>query len=174
MGLPFPLWNKEGLSLAASMVGKPLACDEHTITCGRLEYARVCVEVEADALFVHHFKVESHLLTEPITIEVLYEWKPSRCSRCKVYGHACKEVKEQIAPQIEAITLNTAPENPTTTDKGKSPLVQETPANTKEIHTHPTTSTNNLNIDPKDVSIIKALPKRRDNDQAIQASALAP
>ncbi|KAJ6333873.1 hypothetical protein OIU78_010890 [Salix suchowensis] len=39
-GLPFPLWNKQGLSLAASMVGRPVACDDATIQCSRLEFAR--------------------------------------------------------------------------------------------------------------------------------------
>ncbi|KAJ6369367.1 hypothetical protein OIU78_001687 [Salix suchowensis] len=93
MGLPFPLWNKKGLSLAASMVGKPLACDENTLHCHRLEYARVCVEVDATVPYVHQFKVESHLTEEPITVEVMYEWKPSRCSKCNVFGHSCKEEK---------------------------------------------------------------------------------
>nr|TKS06526.1 hypothetical protein D5086_0000121640 [Populus alba] len=39
-GLPFPLWSKQGLSLAASMIDRPLSCDEQTYNCTRLEYAK--------------------------------------------------------------------------------------------------------------------------------------
>ncbi|KAB5561450.1 hypothetical protein DKX38_006407 [Salix brachista] len=52
-GLPFPLWTTEGLSRAASMVGKPLSCDAPTYNSTRLDYARVCVEVTADEDFIH-------------------------------------------------------------------------------------------------------------------------
>uniref|UniRef100_A0A6N2MKI6 DUF4283 domain-containing protein n=1 Tax=Salix viminalis TaxID=40686 RepID=A0A6N2MKI6_SALVM len=37
LGLPFPLWNKQGLSMAASMVGTPLTCDEATLRCNRVD-----------------------------------------------------------------------------------------------------------------------------------------
>jgi len=36
---PFPLWSKSRLSMATSMVGRPLSCDESTYTCTRLDYA---------------------------------------------------------------------------------------------------------------------------------------
>jgi hypothetical protein len=37
-GLPFPLWSKSGLSLSASMVGRPLSCDEQTFNNTRLDF----------------------------------------------------------------------------------------------------------------------------------------
>jgi hypothetical protein len=37
-GLPFPLWFKKGMSLAVSMVGRSLSCDEQTYRCTKLEY----------------------------------------------------------------------------------------------------------------------------------------
>ncbi|KAJ6729711.1 ZINC KNUCKLE CX2CX4HX4C-RELATED [Salix viminalis] len=95
-GLPIPLWTKQGLSLAASMVQKPLSCDEHTITCKRLEYARLCVELDARLPFVHHFDVESPLSEEPLRVNVEYEWKPSRCERCGSFGHSC--VQKGVEP----------------------------------------------------------------------------
>ncbi|KAG6794318.1 hypothetical protein POTOM_003563 [Populus tomentosa] len=88
-GLPFPLWSKQGLSMAASMVGRPLSCDESTYNCIRLDYARVCVEVDASLPYVHEFEIESPLTSEPITIKVDYEWKPSRCEKCMTFGHSC-------------------------------------------------------------------------------------
>ncbi|KAJ6871911.1 hypothetical protein NC651_031103 [Populus alba x Populus x berolinensis] len=88
-GLPFPLWSKQGLSMAASMVGRPLSCDESTYNCLRLDYARVCVEVDAALPYVHEFEIESPLTSEPITVKVDYEWKPSRCEKCRIFGHSC-------------------------------------------------------------------------------------
>ncbi|KAJ6670499.1 GLYCINE-RICH CELL WALL STRUCTURAL PROTEIN 1.8-LIKE [Salix viminalis] len=60
-GLPLPLWTKQGLSMAASMVGKPLSCDEMTISCRRLDYAGLP--------FIHHFEMDSPLLGEPLRKE---------------------------------------------------------------------------------------------------------
>ncbi|KAJ6398815.1 hypothetical protein OIU77_019560 [Salix suchowensis] len=54
-GLPFPLWNKQGLSMTASMAGKPIAYNEHTLNYSRSEYARVCVEMDAFLPFIHQF-----------------------------------------------------------------------------------------------------------------------
>jgi hypothetical protein len=75
-GLPFILWSKSGLSLAASMVGKPLSCDEQTYNCTCLDYVRVCVEIDASLPFIHQFDMESKLSDEPILIQVEYEWRP--------------------------------------------------------------------------------------------------
>ncbi|KAJ6674225.1 hypothetical protein OIU85_013149 [Salix viminalis] len=66
-------------------------------------------EVDATVPYVHQFKVESHLSDEPITVEVIYEWKPSRCPKCKVFGHSCKEVKAPITeapPQVHTPATN--------------------------------------------------------------------
>ncbi|KAJ6940680.1 hypothetical protein NC651_006725 [Populus alba x Populus x berolinensis] len=71
------------------MVGCPLSCDELTYGCTRLEYARLCVEVDAALPFVHSFDIESPLSTTPIIVIVEYEWKPQRCEQCKVFDHSC-------------------------------------------------------------------------------------
>uniref|UniRef100_A0A6N2N316 DUF4283 domain-containing protein n=1 Tax=Salix viminalis TaxID=40686 RepID=A0A6N2N316_SALVM len=52
-------WVRQGLSLAASMVGLPIACDEATLQGHRMEYARVCVELDASEEPVHRFQVDS-------------------------------------------------------------------------------------------------------------------
>ncbi|KAJ7009374.1 hypothetical protein NC653_000138 [Populus alba x Populus x berolinensis] len=114
-GLPFPLWSKQGLSLAASMIGRPLSCDEQTYNCTRLEYARVCVEIDAALPYVQNFEIDSPLLAEPITVTVDYEWKPSRCEKCHVFGHSC---------------LSIAATQPTSMDKGKGIAELASQANT--------------------------------------------
>ncbi|KAJ6287732.1 hypothetical protein OIU76_028879 [Salix suchowensis] len=93
-GLPLPLWTKQGLSMAANMVGKPLSCDEMMINCRTLDYVRLCVELDADLPFIHHFEVECPLLGEPLRVNVEYEWKPSRCESCKSFGHSCAKKNE--------------------------------------------------------------------------------
>ncbi|KAJ6422910.1 hypothetical protein OIU84_023947 [Salix udensis] len=103
-GLPFPLWSQAGLSLAASMVGRPLSCDSQTYNCQRLEFARLCVEIDAALPKVSSFEVVSPLSSEPITVEVEYEWLPPHCQSCKLYGHSCKRGRQ--AP-LEGDVLNT-------------------------------------------------------------------
>ncbi|KAJ6980749.1 hypothetical protein NC653_024181 [Populus alba x Populus x berolinensis] len=115
-GLPFPLWSKQGLSLAASMVGRPLSCDELTYNCTRLEYARFCVEVDATLPFVHSFEIESPLSVEPLTVTVDYEWKPSRCEQCHVFGHCCPTPTE---------------------DKGKGKTHVDSPASPTQLQPEP-------------------------------------
>jgi len=99
--LPFPLWTKEGLNEVASMVGQPLSCDELTLGCKRLDYARLCVEVDASLPFVHKFELE--FSTTIREVHVNYEWKSKRCERCHVFGHSCqpsadKQVNNDASP----------------------------------------------------------------------------
>ncbi|KAJ6407132.1 hypothetical protein OIU84_010607 [Salix udensis] len=93
-GLPLPLCTKQGLSMAASMVGKSLSCDEMTINCWRLDYVRLCVELDAGLPFIHHFEMECPLLGELLRVNVEYEWKPSHCEGCKSFGHSCAKKNE--------------------------------------------------------------------------------
>jgi len=99
-GLPFPLWSKAGLSLIASMAGRPLSCDEQTYNCTRLDYARVCIEIDAALPLIHQFEIETPLSVEPILIQVEYEWKPPRCGKCCLFGHVCPPVPS-LAPTVK-------------------------------------------------------------------------
>ncbi|KAJ6425275.1 hypothetical protein OIU84_025946 [Salix udensis] len=78
------------------MVGKPLSCDEPTISCSRLDYARLCIELNASLPFIHQFEIESPLSDEPQLVKVDYEWKPPRCERCQCFGHNCVAKEEQL------------------------------------------------------------------------------
>ncbi|KAJ6408820.1 hypothetical protein OIU84_008506 [Salix udensis] len=67
-----------------------------TISCWRLDYARLCVELDAGLPFIHHFEMDSPLLGEPLRVNVEYEWKPSSCESCRTFGHNCAK-KEEVS-----------------------------------------------------------------------------
>ena len=56
---PLDYWAEEGLSYIASAVGKPLYADTMTISCMRLSFARICVEVDVDFVVMvkYHWKL---------------------------------------------------------------------------------------------------------------------
>jgi len=99
-GVPLEYWTAQGLSHLASAVGKPLYTDSMTASRRRISYARVCVEVDAAKNWIKEF----YLLTENgkwMTVFVEYDWIPSICSSCKVFGHssaACPKLSKQSDP----------------------------------------------------------------------------
>jgi hypothetical protein len=72
-GITFPLCNETGLGMAASLVGRPLAYDEHTFIGTRVDYARVCVELDALLPMVHVFHLRCRLSTKLIIVTIDYE-----------------------------------------------------------------------------------------------------
>lgn len=85
--LPFAFWSSQGISKVASTVGKPLYVDLRTEQMKMLTFARVCVEIttkqpSCDAIEVVH-NGESCLMG------VEYEWRPTACSGCGIFGHKC-------------------------------------------------------------------------------------
>nr|GEZ07311.1 hypothetical protein [Tanacetum cinerariifolium] len=72
--IPLEAWTKDGISVMASSLGKPLRMDNITTQAcvagrGRAEFDRVDVE---------------------------YQWKPDICSHCMVFGHNEKSVEKKI------------------------------------------------------------------------------
>ncbi|KAF7154821.1 hypothetical protein RHSIM_Rhsim01G0009400 [Rhododendron simsii] len=56
--VPLELWTAPGLSYVASAIGRPLYADCMTETCKRLNYAKVCVEVDVDSELLDSFDVD--------------------------------------------------------------------------------------------------------------------
>ncbi|KAG5245701.1 DUF4283 domain-containing protein [Salix suchowensis] len=138
-GLPFPLWTTEGLSRAASMVGKPLSCDAPTYNSTRLDYARVCVEVTADEDFIHQFELQTPLSSMPTTVRIEYEWKPTRCTTCYTYGHSCKKNSDNQNPQHKPEAKQPLEQEPL--NKDKQPTKQNDPPNQEHQPPNPTAET---------------------------------
>nr|GEW43737.1 hypothetical protein [Tanacetum cinerariifolium] len=113
--VPVVAYSPDGLSLIASQIGKPVMLDAFTSAMctepwGRIGYARACtlIEVSADkelkkevTMVVSLLNGEGHVKEKMI---VDYDWKPPRCSECKVFGHDTHDCPKCIVePAKEAI-----------------------------------------------------------------------
>lgn len=85
-----------GLSYIVSGIGRPLGLDHVTEdTCrlgtGQIGYARVLVKVDAEDGFFKMLEVgtpcEESGVERLMPVHVESQWKPSRCIKCKVFGH---------------------------------------------------------------------------------------
>ncbi|GKB98611.1 ribonuclease H-like domain, reverse transcriptase, RNA-dependent DNA polymerase, partial [Tanacetum coccineum] len=97
--VPMAAFTDDGLSFIASKTRNPLMLDSYTSTMcneswGRSSYARAMIEVHANV------ELEGNGYTcETVTGE--YEWKPPRCSTCKIFGHMldqCPHTVKEIMP----------------------------------------------------------------------------
>lgn len=87
--------------MTASMVGKPLACDEQTLNNIRFDYAWVCIELNALLPMVHSFQLKNRLSLDSIIVMVEYEWKLRACDTYKVFGHSCKASIEEMFDMLK-------------------------------------------------------------------------
>ena len=90
--IPIELWTAEGLSYLASVVGEPLYADSSTEQKRRLDYARICVMLDASKPLVKEFGVNTSSMgkddPQGVTLlKVSYQWVPPECAFCKVFGH---------------------------------------------------------------------------------------
>ncbi|MBE2321351.1 DUF4283 domain-containing protein, partial [Solirubrobacter sp. CPCC 204708] len=78
--LPIVLRSIEGLEFIGSTLGNPLYVDLDNL-------ARICVEIDADKEIPDSMLFD---LGKGVASEIFFEipWKPSRCGRCKVFGHS--------------------------------------------------------------------------------------
>ncbi|KAL8229803.1 hypothetical protein R6Q57_014703 [Mikania cordata] len=114
-GIPLDRWTKEGISRLMSAIGIPKMMDRVTRErCvhgrGKLGYARVMVEVSADASLPNVVEVEypttALALDNILGLEVTYQWKSLLCTHYRVFGHAESQCKKKPkVPQLETIVI---------------------------------------------------------------------
>nr|GEY59013.1 hypothetical protein [Tanacetum cinerariifolium] len=99
-GVPVTAFNEDGLSAIATKLGTLLMLDSYTSdmcmqSWGRSSYARVMIELRADVELKDNIFVAMPKLTREghytCNVRVEYEWKPLRCSPCKIFGHIHEE-----------------------------------------------------------------------------------
>ena len=84
--LPLCCWSPDCLSKIASVLGKPIQCDQPTSTLSRLSYARALVEI--DLLEELQHSVAITLPEGPVLHQqVVYDNLPKYCHLCHVLGH---------------------------------------------------------------------------------------
>ncbi|GJX07701.1 cytokinin dehydrogenase 3-like protein [Tanacetum coccineum] len=102
-GVPVTAFSEDGLSAIATKLGTPLMLDSYTSdmcmqSWGRSSYARVMVELRADVELKDNIVVAMSKITREghytCNVRVEYEWKPPRCSSCKVLGHIHEDCKK--------------------------------------------------------------------------------
>ncbi|GKD43550.1 RNA-directed DNA polymerase, eukaryota, reverse transcriptase zinc-binding domain protein [Tanacetum coccineum] len=103
--VPLEAWATNGISALASRIGKPLVMDNVTaemckVRFSRVRFARVLVEVSAkkslpnEIEIVYRDKNKMELCRK--IVQAKYDWVPSRCLECCVFGHnegLCKKNK---------------------------------------------------------------------------------
>ncbi|GJZ71319.1 retrotransposon protein, putative, ty1-copia subclass [Tanacetum coccineum] len=104
-GVPVTAFSEDGLSAIATKIDTPLMLDSYTSdmcmqSWGRSSYARAMIELQADVELKDNIVVVMPKITREghyiCNICVEYEWKPSRCASCKVFGHIPKECSKNI------------------------------------------------------------------------------
>ncbi|KAK8655823.1 hypothetical protein V6N13_108389 [Hibiscus sabdariffa] len=83
------LFTRIGLSYIASAIGVPLYMDSITDSRQRVAFAKVCVELPADAIIPKFVKVQIRDGSF-VSIAVDVPWLLPRCSYCCTFGHAGK------------------------------------------------------------------------------------
>lgn len=95
--VPFEFWTAKGLSYVASSIGKPLYLDQVTRTRCRLDFARICVEVDTKDVLPEEVYLRVGNVEHCIIVE--YPWKPKKCASCNLFGHssnACPKVVKKV------------------------------------------------------------------------------
>nr|GEW04534.1 hypothetical protein [Tanacetum cinerariifolium] len=99
-GVPVTAFSEDGLSSIATKLGTPLMFDSYTSdicmqSWGRSSYVRVMIELRPDVELKDKIIVAMPKITREghytCNVRVEYEWKPLRCSSCKVFGHIHEE-----------------------------------------------------------------------------------
>nr|GEY32402.1 hypothetical protein [Tanacetum cinerariifolium] len=94
--VPIQVFSKDGLSIIASQIDKPIMLDFYTTSMcidswGRSSFARCLTEINAKDALTESLTIGVPLIEgsgyniETVTLE--YEWKPPRCDQCKIFGH---------------------------------------------------------------------------------------
>ncbi|KAL2224542.1 UNVERIFIED_CONTAM: hypothetical protein Sindi_3021900 [Sesamum indicum] len=136
--LPMEFWTTEGLSTVASGVGKPLYPDAITRACTRLDFARVCVMIDATQKLHKHIIVmapDEEGGETPCKVDIEYEWLPPKCTACMSLGHSNKDcalnkTRKPMKPTVNVYVpkVNVAqPQLPTKGRETMKPVVEEIP-----------------------------------------------
>lgn len=112
--IPLSYWTPDGLSYLASAIGRPLHVDALTAKMEPMQFARVCVEIQANATLPDVLNAsiwdEVALESKTVTVQVEYQNLPPRCNVCKSFGHSslkCSKATYKWVPKSSIGNTNT-------------------------------------------------------------------
>ncbi|XP_026438033.1 uncharacterized protein LOC113336298 [Papaver somniferum] len=103
MNIPIHLWNAKGINMIASVLGIPFLTDKHTSARTRMNFARICIEIEAD--FDYPSSIPFSFGGKEFEVKVEYTWKTPTCLSCAYFGHSRGKCTTDVAK------CNTDPSN---------------------------------------------------------------
>lgn len=80
------MWNQNGIGIIASYLGIPLMTDKKTLERSRMNFARVCMEIDTSCDFPSEIPVVIDGV-ETFTVTVECSWKPPKCNGCKTFDN---------------------------------------------------------------------------------------
>ncbi|KAJ8419826.1 hypothetical protein Cgig2_029726 [Carnegiea gigantea] len=93
-------WGPESLSKLGSVLGVPIKTDKFTKDKALLRYARLFIEMQLQDSFPDFIDfIKEHNVV--VRQKVEYEWKPSKCTFCKMFGHTDEECRTKPLPRAE-------------------------------------------------------------------------
>ncbi|GJT73845.1 nucleotide-diphospho-sugar transferase [Tanacetum coccineum] len=134
-------FNEDVLSAIATKLGTPLMLDSYTSdmciqSWGRSSYARVMIELRADVelkdnivMAMPRIKGEGHYTCN---VRVEYEWKPPRCSSCKIFGHIHEDCPKNTGAG-EKKTMKKPSQTSRGVPKGMEPTIEVSNSNPFDV-----------------------------------------
>ncbi|KAF5186215.1 hypothetical protein FRX31_024197 [Thalictrum thalictroides] len=104
--VPKHMWSKEGFSLLASTIGKPVCMDKTTEKKQMLTFARICIEVSAEKELPDNITIKTNGGKE-LTITLEYPWRPLMCLKCHVFGHNLQGCDKGKPGSVKKVTVQT-------------------------------------------------------------------
>ncbi|KAJ8426888.1 hypothetical protein Cgig2_002736 [Carnegiea gigantea] len=103
--------EEDSLSKLGSLLGIPIKTDKFTRDKTILKYARLLIEMKLQDSFLEYIDfVNEHDMV--VRQKVEYEWKPSKCNFCRMYGHSDAECRKKPIPRTEWRPVTRTPPGP--------------------------------------------------------------
>ncbi|KAJ8438354.1 hypothetical protein Cgig2_015281 [Carnegiea gigantea] len=131
--LDIKYYGLDSLSKIGSVLGIHIKIDKYTRDKSFLRYARLLIEMQLHDSFPDYVGfVNEHNVV--VRQKVEYEWKPTKCNYCRIFGHTEEECRKKPKPRIEwrpilrQDPLNLAPPQLFTDEEGFVPVKKKAAA----------------------------------------------
>ncbi|GKE57961.1 cytokinin dehydrogenase 3-like protein, partial [Tanacetum coccineum] len=141
-GVPVTAFSEDSLSAIATKLDTPLMLDSYTSdmymkSWGRSSYARVMIELRANVELKDNIVVAMLKITREghytYNVHVEYEWKPPKCSSCKVFGHIHEECSKNTGGAGDKKTVKKPSKTSRDVSKGVEPTIEVSNSNPFDV-----------------------------------------